>query len=203
MRIIAYGDNALLVELPDLVAVHGLYAALRDNLPLGVIDLVPAARTLLVVLHAHTADHAAVTATLQATQPIRIAASDTIVEVPVLYDGEDLQEVARLASLSPNQVIQRHCAPEYVVGFCGFMPGFGYLLGLDPGLQLPRRPTPRIRVPPGAVAIAGEYTAVYPRSSPGGWHLLGHTDIALFDVERDPPALLAPTTRVRFRAVAT
>jgi KipI family sensor histidine kinase inhibitor len=83
------------------------------------------------------------------------------------------------------------------------MPGFGYLLGLDPGLQLPRRPTPRIRVPPGAVAIAGEYTAVYPRSSPGGWHLLGHTDIALFDVERDPPALLAPTTRVRFRAVAT
>ncbi|MGI8780306.1 MAG: 5-oxoprolinase subunit B family protein [Solirubrobacteraceae bacterium] len=203
MRVLPYGDHALLVELPDLDAVLGLYAALRDDPPPGVVDLVPAARTLLVVLGSSAADPHRVAAAVRAARPAPVAGpGESRVDVPVVYDGEDLEEVAALTGLSSDEVVERHCAPEYVVGFSGFLPGFGYLLGLDPRLRLPRLPTPRVRVPAGSVAVAGDYTGVYPRSSPGGWRLLGRTDLVLFDAEREPPALLAPTTRVRFRAVA-
>jgi KipI family sensor histidine kinase inhibitor len=121
-------------------------------------------------------------------------ASDVL---PVRYDGADLDSVARECGLTVPEVIRRHCEPEYTVQFCGFAPGFGYLSGLDPALRLPRLASPRPAVPAGSVAIAGEFTGVYPRSSPGGWLLLGHTDAVLFDLDRQPPALLRPGVSVR------
>jgi KipI family sensor histidine kinase inhibitor len=122
------------------------------------------------------------------------------VEIPVVYDGEDLAEVAAACGTSTDEVVRRHLAGRYECAFCGFAPGFAYLTGLDPGLQLPRRATPRTRVPAGAVAIAAEYTAVYPSPSPGGWHLLGRTDAVLWDVSRPEPASIRPGTTVRFVA---
>jgi KipI family sensor histidine kinase inhibitor len=116
-----------------------------------------------------------------------------------VYDGEDLPEVAATLGMSRNEVVSVHSAAQYVVAFCGFMPGFSYLTGLDARLILPRRDTPRTRVPAGSVAIAAEFSAVYPRESPGGWHLLGRTDAAMWVDDRDPPALLPPGTRVKFR----
>ncbi|HYQ75686.1 5-oxoprolinase/urea amidolyase family protein, partial [Cellulomonas sp.] len=118
--------------------------------------------------------------------------------IPVRYDGPDLAEVARLTGLDEREVVRRHAAAEYTVAFGGFMPGFAYLTGLDPALHVPRRATPRERVPAGSVAVAGEFAAVYPAATPGGWMLLGTCDVPLFDVDRDPPALLRPGARVRF-----
>ncbi|WP_106401916.1 5-oxoprolinase subunit PxpB [Actinocorallia populi] len=120
------------------------------------------------------------------------------VEIPVVYDGADLAEVAELTGLSAAEVAARHSAAEYTVAYLGFSPGFGYLTGLDPVLRVPRRAVPRTSVPAGSVAVAGPYTAVYPSPSPGGWRLLGRTGLALWDVRRDPPSLLAPGDRVRF-----
>ncbi len=112
--------------------------------------------------------------------------------------GCDLEDVAAACGLSVPDVCRRHAAADYTVCFVGFLPGFPYLGPLDPLLRLPRRRAPRTHVPPGAVAVAGEYTGVYPWASPGGWHLIGHTDVSLFDLDADPPALLAPGMRVRF-----
>jgi KipI family sensor histidine kinase inhibitor len=123
------------------------------------------------------------------------------VTLPVRYDGADLDAVAAASSLTASEVVRRHSSATYVAAFCGFAPGFAYLTGLDPALHLPRRSTPRTRVPAGAVAIAGDYTAVYPHPSPGGWHLLGHTDAPVWDVERPRPNLLVPGTRVRFEVI--
>jgi biotin-dependent carboxylase-like uncharacterized protein len=125
-----------------------------------------------------------------------------VTEIPVLYDGPDLAEVAEHTGLSPEEVIERHAAAEYLVGWLGFSPGFGYLTGLDPALHVPRRDSPRTSVRAGSVAIAGPLAAVYPSASPGGWRLLGRTAARLWDVSREPPAVLAPGRRVRFRPVA-
>lgn len=125
----------------------------------------------------------------------------TVVEIPVAYDGADLAEVAARCGLTPAEVVQRHTAPTYTAAFAGFAPGFVYLEGLDPALVLPRRAEPRTRVPAGSVAIAADHAAVYPRESPGGWHLLGRTGAVMFDAEADPPALVQPGDRVRFVAV--
>jgi KipI family sensor histidine kinase inhibitor len=121
-----------------------------------------------------------------------------VLELAVYYDGADLAAVADRSGLTSAEVVRRHADREYVVLFCGFSPGFGYLTGLDEQLKLPRLGTPRTSVPAGSVAIADEFTGIYPRASPGGWHLLGHTEASLFDVQRDPPALLTPGRRVRF-----
>jgi KipI family sensor histidine kinase inhibitor len=118
----------------------------------------------------------------------------------VTYDGPDLAEVASLTGLSEAAVVTAHTESVWTVGFGGFAPGFAYLTGGDPRLHVPRRGTPRPSVPAGSVGLAGEFSGVYPRSSPGGWQLIGHTDVDLFDVDRDPPALLQPGTRVRFEA---
>jgi KipI family sensor histidine kinase inhibitor len=120
----------------------------------------------------------------------------------VRYDGPDLAAVAERAGRPEAEVIARHTAGDYRVAFCGFAPGFAYLTGLDPSLHVPRLARPRTRVPAGSVGIAGEYTAAYPRPSPGGWHLLGRTDADLWDLARAEPALLTPGTRVRFEAIA-
>ena len=119
----------------------------------------------------------------------------------MVYDGADLAEVAEETGFSPDEVIARHSGRDYLVGWLGFSPGFGYLTGLDPALHVARRATPRTSVPAGSVAIAGPLAAVYPSASPGGWRLLGRTSVRLWDERREPPAALAPGQRVRFRPV--
>jgi 5-oxoprolinase (ATP-hydrolysing) subunit B len=127
-----------------------------------------------------------------------------VVEIPVRYGGDagpDLAFVAARAGLSEGRAIDLHVAGEYVVSFLGFLPGFAYLDGLDAALTTPRRASPRVAVPRGSVAIGGRLTAVYPHASPGGWHLIGRTDLELFDAARSPAALLAPGDRVRFVSI--
>ena len=194
------GERALLVEVEDLETVHRLQAALRAlDLP-GVTELVPGYRTLLVVAdptHAGTLDELAATLPGLELPPAEALAGDPV-EIPVRYDGEDLEEVARLTGLDADEVVRRHTAPTYTVAFLGFSPGFPYLVGLDPALEVPRRDTPRTSIPAGSVGLAGTQTGIYPTASPGGWRLIGRTEVTLFDPARDPPALLAPGGRLRF-----
>ncbi len=121
-----------------------------------------------------------------------------VVEISVHYDGPDLTEVAERTGLSPSEVVSAHTGRLWLVGFAGFAPGFAYLVDGDPRLHVPRRPAPRTRVPAGSVGLAGEFSGIYPRASPGGWQLIGRTDQTLWDLDRDPPALLRPGLRVRF-----
>ncbi|MEO3829066.1 allophanate hydrolase subunit 1 [Actinomadura sp. B10D3] len=197
MRILPSGDAALLVELPDLPAMLGLYAALSAAPPPGVADLVPAARTLTLLLDP-SADPAAVAAMVRATRPGTADDAAGTAEIPVVYDGEDLGEVARLTGLTPAGVVAAHTGTPWRVAFTGFAPGFGYLEGGDPRLDVPRRATPRVRVPAGAVGLAGRFSGVYPVESPGGWRLIGRTEAVLWDLDRERPALLRPGVRVRF-----
>lgn len=194
------GDSGVLVELDDLDEVLGLYAALRDRDDPGITELVPAATTLLIQLDAAVTSTAAVSRLLdglerRATTPPGGAAE---VEIPVVYDGEDLAEVGRLTGLGVEGVVAAHTGQRWTVGFVGFAPGFGYLVGEDARLRVPRRARPRPAVPAGAVALADEFSGVYPRRSPGGWQLIGRTDAAVWDVRRDPPGLLQPGAHVRF-----
>lgn len=200
MKVRRCGESALLIETDEVL---GWYTALTDRQLPGVVDLVPAAGTLLV-RYEPTMDFAALVARLSDVTPAETAAvTGDPVTIPVRYDGADLAEVARTTGLSADEVVSVHTGPEYTVAFTGFAPGFGYLTGLDPRLRLPRRDSPRTRVPAGAVAVAGEYTGVYPRPSPGGWHLLGSTTAPLWDPRRETPALLRPGTTVRFEAVSS
>jgi KipI family sensor histidine kinase inhibitor len=204
MRVLPSGSTALLVELEDLDAVLALYAALADEPPDGVVDVIPAARTVLLVTDpARTSLSAVADAVRRTTPRTDDRTGGEVVELPVHYDGEDLEELARLLDLTPEELVQRHSGTEWTVAFGGFAPGFAYLT--QPGGQwdVPRRSTPRTKVPPGSVALAGEFSGVYPRESPGGWQLIGRTDVAVFDLDRDPPALLRPGVRVRFVDAAT
>ncbi|ADG75654.1 urea amidolyase related protein [Cellulomonas flavigena DSM 20109] len=206
--VVPYGSDAVLVELPGLPEVRALDARLRARPPQGVVDVVPAARTVLVRGHARTRDAWAgeVAALASAAATDETPPAPRTVEIPVVYDGEDLEDVARATRTSTEEVVARHLAggPEgYRVAFGGFMPGFAYVVGLDPALHLPRLGSPRTRVPAGSVAVAGEFTAVYPAPTPGGWRLLGRTDLTMFDVGRGAAraALLAPGDVVRFTRV--
>ncbi|WP_068252537.1 5-oxoprolinase subunit PxpB [Janibacter corallicola] len=199
MRTLPCGDSGLLVELSDLDAVLALYAALVDDPPEGVLDMLPAARTLLLRIDPRVTDPSALTRAVQQTSHGRARrASGREVELPVIYDGEDLAEVGRITGLGERGVVEAHTAGEWTVAFCGFAPGFGYLVSEDECLHVPRRESPRTRVPAGSIGLAGEFTGVYPRESPGGWQLIGRTSARVWDLERDPPALLVPGTRVRF-----
>jgi KipI family sensor histidine kinase inhibitor len=203
VRLRPAGERGLLVEVEDLETVHRLHAALRRLDPPGVVELVPGYRTLLVVAdpeRAGTLDELAARLPGLELPPAEAVAGDPV-EVPVRYDGEDLDEVARLTGLEATEVVRRHTAPEYTVAFLGFSPGFPYLVGLDPGLRVPRRDTPRTSIPAGSVGLAGDQTGIYPSASPGGWRLIGRTEVTLFDPARDPPALLAPGGRVRFTVI--
>ena len=199
-RVLPYGDRAVLVEA-DPARVPALRAALAAAPLPGQLDLVPAARTLLVVLDRlpTEADLAALRRLAPAARPPDPAGGDVV--VPVVFDGPDLQDVAALTGRSAAALVAKLTATRFTVAFGGFAPGFGYLTGLPSELHVPRRPTPRTRVPAGAVALAGPYAGIYPRASPGGWQLVGRTDLVLFDVDRDPPALLTPGTTVGLRAV--
>lgn len=201
MRVLPYGETALLVEVADHEVALALFEQLRAHPIPGTTDVVPAAQTVLLQF-VHPAGALQARATLESRRtPEGRAGPGEYVEIPVVYDGQDVQDVAHLTGLEPAEVVRRHQQPEYRVAFTGFAPGFGYLVGGDPALIVPRRDNPRTRVPAGSVAVAGEFCAVYPRVSPGGWQLLGRTDAALWDLQRDPPALLAPGTRVRFTQV--
>lgn len=193
------GDRALLLEVADPAAVAGLRAALeREPLP-GQQELVPAARTVLVVLDRPPSD--ADRTALRRLRPDAGPGAEPgeLVDVPVVFDGPDLDDVAELTGRSVQQLVGALTAVEFTVAFGGFAPGFGYLTGLPPELHVPRRATPRTRVPAGSVGLAGPYAGIYPTASPGGWQLVGSTDAVLFDVDREPPALLRPGVRVRLR----
>ena len=189
----------LLVECADLTATMALHHSLEAaDLP-GVTELIPAARTVLLSFDpARTSAEILAEAVrgLGHTESVSDTAREVTIEVR--YDGEDLAEVADLLSVSPAEVVKRHQAATWQVAFAGFAPGFGYLAGDDELFTVPRRSSPRTRVPVGSVALAGEFTGVYPRSSPGGWQLIGRTDAKLWDLDRQPPALFVPGTIVKF-----
>jgi len=198
VRILECGDAGLLVEVGDLDEAMTVHAALTAEPLPGVEEVVPAARTVLLRL-APGHDPARIAAAVREL-PLRPAAARPAgeVEIPVRYDGADLSDIAAATGLSEAEVVAAHSAATWTVAFCGFAPGFGYLVGDDPRLHVPRRAESRTRVPAGSVALAGGFTGIYPRSSPGGWQLLGRTDTAVWDLHRDPPGLLRPGVRVRF-----
>lgn len=203
MRVLRCADAGLLVDLDDLGAVHALYRALAEEPPEGVTDLVPAARTLLLRLDPETADPAEIERVVRTRVPTHDAPrSGGLLRVPVVYDGADLAEVASLTGLSEQAVIEEHTRQEWTVAFGGFAPGFGYLTTDSRRLDVPRRAEARTRVPAGSVGLAGEFTGIYPSASPGGWQLIGRTDLEIWQVDRDPPALLRPGVRVRFEVAA-
>lgn len=192
------GRRAFLVdEVDDPAAWAAAFAAAAPD---GVVDVVPAARTVLVVAadHESCARAARLVPGVDATGGSRPPGDEVVITVD--YDGDDLGDVALRTGLSVAEIVAAHVGATYRVEFCGFAPGFAYLSGLPEQLRLPRRSTPRRRVPAGSVAIAAEWSAVYPTPSPGGWHLLGRTDAVLFDVDRPRPATLVPGTTVRFVA---
>ncbi|GAA0989332.1 allophanate hydrolase subunit 1 [Nocardioides aquaticus] len=203
----AYGDRAVLVELATTQEAvdwaAGLETLLGSAAGAGGAEqleqVVPAARSVLVVAR-DGVPVVEVRRLLDRVEPRPAAASDEgdVLEVPTVYDGEDLADVASLTGLTEEQVVAAHTGQTWRVAFAGFAPGFGYLLGEDDRLHVPRRDEPRTRVPEGSVGLAGAYSGVYPTASPGGWQLLGRTDLVLWDVDRDPPALLRPGVRVRF-----
>jgi KipI family sensor histidine kinase inhibitor len=200
VKVLAYGDRALLVQLDGTAAVLAWLEGLRSARPAGVADVVPAAETVLVMAR-EGADVGALAAALREVTPAPAAAAAAggpVVEVPVRYDGPDLADVAELTGMSAREVVAAHTGARWRVAFGGFAPGFAYLVGDDERLHVPRRDSPRTEVPAGAVGLAGPYSGIYPRPSPGGWQLIGTTDLAMWDVGRDPPALLAPGTTVRF-----
>lgn len=198
------GRHALLLELADLDEAQRWYAELqarREAGDLRATDLVPGARTVLLDGLDDVAEVSDRLRTWTAAHDPRAVPQRTV-EVPVRYGGPDLAEVAERWGMSRSEAAEAHAGTAYTVAFCGFSPGFAYLAGLPDRLAVPRRETPRTRVPAGSVGIAGTWCGVYPQESPGGWALVGRTDLALFDLDRDPPALLTPGTTVRFVAVS-
>lgn len=228
MRVLPCGDRALLVELDSLAAVRAAYDRWSREAPAGVDELVPAARTVLVRLDpavlgigaaetwlrghppitagSAVGDDARAAASAQVATPVDIPV-DIPVVIPVVYDGDDLAEVAAAWGCSVEAVVERHSRTTWVCAFIGFAPGFPYLVPVGDALPtVPRRATSRPRVPAGSVALAAEYCGIYPRSSPGGWQLIGSTDAVLWDAGRESPALVAPGARVLFeprRAAST
>lgn len=207
LNLLPYGESALMAELGGLDEVIAVYDALSGDPPRGVTDIVPAAATLLLrfeppASHATVASAVRTAWTAWAAGPgsgRRNTASEVL--IPVVYDGADLADVAAHTGLTEREVVAAHTGTVWTVAFCGFAPGFGYLVGGDARLAVPRRAEPRVRVPAGSVALAGEFSGVYPRESPGGWQLIGRTETALWDIGADPPTLLRPGTRVRFTEV--
>jgi KipI family sensor histidine kinase inhibitor len=203
------GDHAVLLELDDNASVHAAARIARARLGHQLSEIVPGDRTLLLVWpDGSTVSDISELALERASSEISDddAARPEAVVIPVRYDGADLEAVAAQLALSSKGVVELHSGTVYSVAFVGFSPGFPYLVA-DAGdealrlLELPRLATPRTEVPVGSVAVAAGYCGIYPRSSPGGWNLLGRTDVVLFDAERAAPALLEPGARVRFEAV--
>jgi KipI family sensor histidine kinase inhibitor len=202
--VLDYGDQALMLQCGSTAEVLAWTEALRAAALAGVIDMVPAARTVLVKL-SDPRFQGVVRRTLRRMRvtayPEAPADRHADVVIDVVYDGPDLAEVADHTGLTTAQVINAHSCTLWRVGFNGFAPGFAYLIDGDARLRVPRRSEPRTSVPAGSVALAGEFSAIYPRQSPGGWQLIGHTDAVLWDLQRPNPALLTQGMWVQFRAV--
>ena len=189
------GPSGCLIELPGGEHVADLARFLREQALPGVTDIVPGARTVLL----DGAAPADLRSRLAVWQPGEGSGDEERrVEIPVVYDGPDLADVAGLIGLTPDQVVEKHTGADARVAFCGFAAGFAYITGLPAELHVPRLGRPRTAVEAGSVGLAAEFTGIYPRRSPGGWRLIGRTAVELWDERRDPPALLAPGTRVRF-----
>lgn len=205
-RLLPMGDRGVLVEVASLDEVLALHGALAASRPPGVVDLVPAARTVLVRVEPRVISLAAARAwiekTARATDAVAPAPSDLApVELDVVYDGLDLDETAELLGVTPGGLAAQHAAAVWTVAFTGFAPGFGYLVSADWPHDVPRLDSPRTRVPAGAIGLAAAFTGAYPRETPGGWRLIGATSAPLFDPDAASPALLAPGARVSFRPV--
>ncbi|CAN5231314.1 allophanate hydrolase subunit 1 [soil metagenome] len=197
MRLLPYGDTALLLDCSSLDEAQAWYATAAEALADDTDDIVLGAQSVLV--RCGRANEARVRSTLAGLRPTPSAVTPgASLDIPVSYDGEDLDDVAAATGLSCADVIAAHTGSPWTVAFGGFAPGFFYLTGGDPRLAVPRRSTPRTRVPAGSVGLAGSFSGVYPRESPGGWQLIGRTDAILWDVERTPPALLTVGAIVRF-----
>ncbi|NQX29756.1 allophanate hydrolase subunit 1 [Microbacteriaceae bacterium VKM Ac-2854] len=205
MRILPYGERALLAEVVDLDAALALLRALERDRAVGVLDLVPAARTVLVVVEPRILPVAAARRWIEevAAQPPVSAAASSVVHhtIAVVYDGADLQPLADELGWSTEELVASHSGRDWTVAFGGFAPGFAYLVPGGAWPEIPRLAAPRTNVPAGSVAVAGGFGGMYPRASPGGWRLLGRTDAPLWDARRTPPALLAPGDVVRFEDV--
>jgi len=191
------GAAALLIECADGAEVEAWRAELwrrRERGQLAAVEIVPGARTVLLDGLANPQEAADLVASW-APPPAASTVPGPLIEIPVRYDGTDLAAVAEEWRVPVSEAVERIAGTQLRVAFCGFAPGFAYLTGLR--WPVPRLATPRPRVPAGAVGLAGEYAGIYPTASPGGWRLVGSTEVVLFDIHRDPPALLAPGTRVR------
>ncbi len=202
MRFLPVGPRTLLVELADLDETLALFDALTAAALPDVAEIVPAARTLMIRTVPGVAADAGLAAQIAARQPAPGTARHRgpleTVEIPVTYEGEDLADVARHMGLTVAEVIAAHQAATWQVAFCGFAPGFAYMTGDDPRFELPRRPAPRTRIPAGSVALAARFCGIYPQDTPGGWQVIGTTRLPMWDLSRDPPALLRPGVRARF-----
>jgi KipI family sensor histidine kinase inhibitor len=188
------GDRAVLIDCATLDEAQGWFAALHEE-----VDAVLGARTVL--LRGEPSD---LRALVHRSEPRDLTSAEAPDEVTieVVYDGPDLADVAGHTGISEDEIVAAHTGTPWTVAFGGFAPGFAYLVGGDERLLVPRRDSPRTSVPAGSVGLAGEFSGIYPRSSPGGWQLIGHTDAVMFDVDREPPALLSPGGQVRFVAVS-
>ncbi len=218
-RLFPMGDQALIAEFgeridPALSAqIAALARRLRESLPIGVLDIVPAYTTLALhydpaAVGAGTSPYEALAETIGTwlkTQSVDTAAAGRVIEIPVCYGGpfgEDLEALAGSRGLSVEEAIAIHSGASYHVHMLGFVPGFAFLGGLDARLATPRRDTPRPRVPAGSVAIAGEQTAVYPLETPGGWQIIGRTPLQMFRSDASPPSLLNAGDTVRFTPIS-
>ncbi len=195
-----YGERAFLVDCANGHDALGWLTAIDAYDTIGALQSRPGASTVLVEFDPAMTDADELQRALGQLSPLAYdqPTTESIISVPVVYDGDDLSDVASITGLSVEDVLVAHTLGTYTVAFVGFSPGFAYLRGLNPGLVVSRLASPRQRVPPGAVGIADQWTGIYPRSSPGGWRLLGHTSLKIWDEQLSTPALLRPGTVVRF-----
>ena len=201
MRFLPVNPTTLLVELADLEATLALFDSLARKPVEGIEEVIPAARTLMLRFDPETSPSDIAAELASRDLSARDSGRTRTVEIPVVYDGADLAESAELLGITTEEVIRRHTEADYTVAFTGFAPGFAYLSAPEAGLTVPRRQTPRTRIPAGAVGLAGAFSGVYPRESPGGWQIIGTTPLVMFDPDRDPAALLSPGDGVRFRRI--
>jgi len=204
MRFLPVSRDTIMAECDNLDDTLALFHSMSRAAISGIAEIIPAARTLMIrfkpaLLTQNDLIHLVTAQDISQKQ----VTSGNIIEIPVHYNGEDLDEVASLLGLSVEEIVRRHTGSSYCVAFTGFAPGFAYLSGGDPVFDVPRRKTPRMRIPAGAVGLAGTFSGIYPQASPGGWQIIGVTETAMFDLARHPPALLQPGDQVRFVDIKT
>ncbi|MDO4230538.1 MAG: urea amidolyase family protein [Lautropia sp.] len=199
MRLLPVSLDALLVELNDLDETLALFEALQQSPVEGVLDMVPAARTVLIQFDPTACSRERLVAEVMRHRGGKRAhQTGTLVQLPLRYDGEDLDEMAAYLKVSREELVRRHSESVWQVAFAGFAPGFAYMTCSDPLFNVPRRSSPRTRIPAGSVGLAGQFCGIYPRATPGGWQLIGTTEVPMWDLNRNPPAFLQPGQRVQF-----